>query len=69
MTEELGHGAQGSALHDQPGRERVPKIVPGEVFDLRHLKCGVKAILDVPDRLSGLARGVGGEFLICPEIH
>ena len=55
MTEELGHGPKRGALHDQPRGEGVPQVMPREVFDLCGLECRVKRVLDVFDRLAGLA--------------
>jgi hypothetical protein len=47
MAEQLGDGAQRGPAHHQPGRERVPQAVPGEVFDLGQLQSGVESVLDV----------------------
>ena len=52
MAEQLGDGPQRGPAHHQPGRERVPKVVPREVLDLGELQGGVEAVLDV---LYGLA--------------
>jgi hypothetical protein len=37
MAEEFGHRSKRGTLHDQPGSEGVPQIMPGEVFDLGDL--------------------------------
>jgi hypothetical protein len=54
MAEEFGDGAQRCALHDQPGRERVPEVVPGEVLALSDLESRVEGVLEHRAQASGI---------------
>src|SRR5437879_9313112 len=57
MSEQFRDGAKRCAFRDQPRRERVSQVMPGEVLDACALECGVKRVLHVPNRLAGLATG------------
>jgi len=67
VAEQLGDGPQRGPAHHQPGRERVPQVVPREVLDLGELQGGVEAVLDVlhgladlrPRRVRKHVRGLG----------
>jgi hypothetical protein len=67
MTQELGDRPERGALHDEPRREGVPQVVPGEVLDFCHLERCLKPVCDVLDRFASLAAGRMGRRRNNPE--
>jgi hypothetical protein len=57
MAQELGDRPERGSLHDEPGREGVPQVVPGEVLDVCHLERRLKRVLDVLNRFARLTAG------------